>query len=75
MFESMTKTAGSGSASGSGSICQGHESADPDPHQNVIDPKHWLADTIPLFPSFWSYGNLHLSIWFTRFELQGMSLL
>ncbi len=39
---SMTKIAGSGSTSGSeygsGSISQRHGSADPDPHQNVIDP-------------------------------------
>jgi hypothetical protein len=30
-----------GSASGSGSISQRHGSADPDPHQNVMDPQHW----------------------------------
>ncbi len=34
----MTKIAGSGSASGS--ISQSHGSADPDPHQNVMDPEH-----------------------------------
>jgi hypothetical protein len=27
--------------SGSGSICQRHGSADPDPHQNVMDLEHW----------------------------------
>jgi hypothetical protein len=32
----MTKIAGSGS------IGQRHGSADPDPHQNVMDPEHWL---------------------------------
>jgi hypothetical protein len=32
----MTKIAGSGS----GSISQRHGSADPDPHQNVMDPEH-----------------------------------
>jgi hypothetical protein len=32
----MTKIAGSGS------ISQMHGSADPDPHQNVMDPEHWL---------------------------------
>ncbi len=32
----MTKIAGSGS----GSISQRHGSADPDPHQNVMDPQH-----------------------------------
>jgi hypothetical protein len=34
----MTKIAGSGS----GSISQRHGSADPDPHQNVMDPQHWI---------------------------------
>ncbi len=38
----MMKIEGSGSASGSGSISQRHGSADPDPHQNVMDPEHWL---------------------------------
>ncbi len=35
----------SGSGSESGSISQMHGSAeaDPDPHQNVIDPQHWFA--------------------------------
>jgi hypothetical protein len=27
---------------GSGSISQRHGSADPDPHQNVMDPQHCL---------------------------------
>ncbi len=33
---------------GSGSICQRHRSADPDPdpHQNVIDPQHWRGARI-----------------------------
>jgi hypothetical protein len=35
----MMKLAGSGSESGS--ISQSHGSADPDPHQNVMDPQHW----------------------------------
>ncbi len=26
---------------GSGSISQTHGSADPDPHQNAMDPQHW----------------------------------
>jgi hypothetical protein len=34
-WRSMTKIAGSGS------ISQRHGSADPDPHQNVMDPEHW----------------------------------
>jgi hypothetical protein len=32
----------SGSESESGSISQRHGSADPDPHQNVMDPEHWF---------------------------------
>jgi hypothetical protein len=36
----MTKIAGYGSKSGSGSISQRHGSADPDPYQNVMDPQH-----------------------------------
>ena len=36
----MTKIAGSGSGCESGSISQRHGSADPDPHQNVMDPQH-----------------------------------
>jgi hypothetical protein len=36
----MMKVEGSGSESGSGSISQRHGSADPDPHQNVMDPQH-----------------------------------
>ncbi len=31
-----------GSESGSGSIIQRHGSADPDPHQSVMDPLHWF---------------------------------
>jgi hypothetical protein len=50
----MMKIEGSGSASGSesesgsesasesGSISQRHGSADPDPHQNVMDPQHCI---------------------------------
>jgi hypothetical protein len=30
--------------SGSRSISQRHGSADPDPHQNVMDPQHWLLN-------------------------------
>jgi hypothetical protein len=37
---SMTKIAGSGSEYGS--ISQRHGSADPDPHQNAMDPEHCL---------------------------------
>jgi hypothetical protein len=38
-----------GSASGSGSISQRHGSADPDPHQNVMDPQHWLKGRVAGF--------------------------
>ncbi len=31
---------------GSGSISQRHGSADPDPHQNVIDPQHWFLPVL-----------------------------
>jgi hypothetical protein len=34
----MTKIAGSGS------ISQRHGSADADPHQNVMDPEHWVPE-------------------------------
>jgi hypothetical protein len=34
----MTKIA----ESGSGSISQRHGPADPDPHQNVMNPEHWF---------------------------------
>ncbi len=34
-----------GSGSESGSISQRHGYADPDPHQKVMDPEHWLART------------------------------
>ncbi len=37
----MKKMAGSGSESGSGSISQRHGSADPDPHQNVMDQEEF----------------------------------
>ncbi len=41
-WRSVTKIAGSGYESGSesGYISQRHGSADPDPHQNVMDPEH-----------------------------------
>ena len=45
-WRSVMKIEGSGSASGSesesgsGSISQRHGSADPEPHQNVMDPEH-----------------------------------
>jgi hypothetical protein len=38
----MTKIAGSGSESGSISQRHGSADPDPDPHQNVIDPEHWI---------------------------------
>ncbi len=45
-WRSMTKIAGSGSRSGSGSISQKHGSADPDPPQNVMDPQQWFIYTV-----------------------------
>jgi len=39
---SMTKLAGSWSESGSGSISRRHGSADPYPHQHVMDPEHFI---------------------------------
>jgi hypothetical protein len=42
----MMKVEGSGSGSESGSISQRHGSADPDPHQNVMDPQHCLLSYI-----------------------------
>jgi hypothetical protein len=44
----MTKKAGSGSESGSGFISQRNGSADPDPHQNVLDPEHCLLGILPM---------------------------
>ena len=40
----MMKIEGSGSEYGSRSISQRHGSADPDSHQNVMDPQHWLPE-------------------------------
>ncbi len=40
----MMKIEGFGSASRFGSIGQRHGSADPEPHQNVMDPQHcWIV--------------------------------
>ncbi len=41
----MTKMAGFRS----GSISQSHGSADPDPHQNVMDPQHWCMPNEPTY--------------------------
>ncbi len=46
-WRSMTKIAGSRSASASGYISWCHGSADPDPHQNVMDPEHCTSIFIP----------------------------
>jgi hypothetical protein len=40
-WRSVTKIAWSGSESGSGSISQRHGYAVSDPHQNIMDPRHW----------------------------------
>ncbi len=37
---------------GSGFISQRHGSADPDPHQNVMDPEHWFQE-IPSLETSW----------------------
>jgi hypothetical protein len=45
-----------GSGSEFGSISQKHGSADPDPdpHQNVMDPQHWLLNTkVELLDILW----------------------
>jgi hypothetical protein len=61
-WRSMTKTAGSGSESGS--ISQTHGSADPDPDQpqNVMDPQHWKIVWKTLIPTvMWLlYGVFYL---------------
>jgi hypothetical protein len=40
---------GVGSGAGSGSISQRYGSEDPDPHQNVTDPQHWLEQYFEIF--------------------------
>jgi hypothetical protein len=52
----MTKKAGSGSESGSTS--QWHGSADPDPHQYVMDPQHCLCQTW----KFYCYRQLKMMV-------------
>jgi hypothetical protein len=48
----MTKIAGSGS------ISQRHGSADPDPPQNVMDPRHcWYRTCTPFFKDKMSYRS------------------
>ncbi len=32
---------------GAGSISKRYGSPDPDPHQNVTDPQHWLKEPLP----------------------------
>jgi hypothetical protein len=32
---------------GSGSISKRYGSGDPDPHQNVTDPQHWMHESLP----------------------------
>ncbi len=44
VFTVNDEKAGSGSVSEFGSISQRHGSADPDPHQNVMDPQHWFIE-------------------------------
>ena len=49
---------GVGSGAGSGSIRQRYGCGDPDPHQNVMDPKHWLA----VFRQCFHYGYRYIHI-------------
>ncbi len=49
---------GVGSGAGAGSIRQRYGSGDPDPHQNVMDPKHWLA----VFRQCFHYGYRYIHI-------------
>jgi hypothetical protein len=44
------KGVGSGVISGSGSISQRYGSADPDPHQNAMDPQHCISFEIYALP-------------------------
>jgi hypothetical protein len=46
-----------GSGSASGSISQRHGSADPDPHQNVMDPQHCLRETLTQYITLNSGGG------------------
>jgi hypothetical protein len=61
-WRSMMKLAGSGS----GYISQMHGSADPDPdpHQNVLDPQHWLSHIIlqGFFDSVWWLDCITLQV-------------
>jgi hypothetical protein len=43
-LRSLTKIAGSASASEPGSISQRYGSLDPDPYQNLMDPQHCRND-------------------------------
>ncbi len=52
------KRAGSGSESGSGSISQRHGSADPDPHQNVMDPELCVKSMVACREKFGRPGVL-----------------
>jgi hypothetical protein len=42
---------------GSGSISQRHGSADPDPHQNVMDPEHWFAVMFQAYSQCYGFGS------------------
>jgi hypothetical protein len=57
------KLTGSGSESGSESesISQRHGTADPDPHQNVMDPEHWFSVRARLFCFIFSSFQITLS--------------
>ncbi len=59
----MMKIEGSGSASGTGSIGQTHGSADPGPHQNVMDPQHWYEDNFSFLPKKCQPKRTELVFW------------
>jgi hypothetical protein len=48
--------------SGSGSISLRHGSADPDPHQNVMDPEHCLATLASFYIGAGSAGETDRSV-------------
>ncbi len=48
IFFASLKSMKKGVGSGSGSISQSYGSGNPDPHQNVTDPRHWSRDDWPV---------------------------
>jgi hypothetical protein len=58
-LKSLKKVVGSGV--GSGSISQWYRSADPDPHQNVKDPQHYLYVAVSKLTLFTYRSRLRLA--------------